>query len=175
MKTQNTLKLILCFCLVAISSYMPAIEDTQTTFKAKYMYSFTKSIEWPAASKQGNFIVGVLGNSPIYGKMAEIAATKKVVNQTIEVKTFANAASITNCHLLFVPSNVDNMQDVLGKLKKSYTLIVTEKPGFVKQGSVINFIVKDNRLAYEVNKVNAEKYDLKVGAQLLTTAAAVIE
>lgn len=175
MKTINTIKLFLCFCLVAVSSYIPAVEDTQATFKAKYMYSFTKNIEWPAASKQGNFVVGVVGNSPIFAKMQEIALTKKVVNQTIEVKTFPNAASVSGCHLLFIPSSVDNVSEVVSKLKKSYTLIVTEKAGLVKQGSVINFIIKDNRLAYEVNKGNAEKYDLKVGAQLLTTAAAVIE
>lgn len=154
---------------------MPAVDDTLTPRKAGYLYNFTKYIDWPASAKQGNFIIGVLGTTPIYGKVLENTKDKKVNNQTIEVKNFATAAQITSCQLLFVPSNFDNLSEIVSKLKKSSTLIVTDKVGMVNKGSIINFIWKDNKLQYEVNKANAEKNDLKVGAQLINTAAAVIE
>lgn len=172
---KSWVKIILCCFLVNLGYSVPGPEDTTSRFKAQYLYSFTKNIEWPSNSKQGNFVVGILGNSPIYAKLADIAATKKVVNQSIEIKTFDSPSSITSCHVLFIPNNYDNIKEVLPKVKNSYTLIVTEKPGFARQGAAINFVLRDNKILYEVNKSNAQKYDLKIGTQLLTTAAEVID
>lgn len=103
-----------------------------------------------------------------------MASTKKVGNQSFEIKTFANAGAITNCHMLIVAPDVATpLSEILSKIKKNSTLLITEKQGFAKQGAAINFVVQNNKPAFELNKTSAEKQDLKVSTNLLSLAIVV--
>ena len=52
-------------------------------------------------------------------------------------------------------------------------LIITEKEGLVEKGAGINFIIKNNRQKFELNKKNVEKYKLKVSSNLEALAFTV--
>jgi hypothetical protein len=66
-----------------------------------------------------------------------------------------------------------SLKDVLPKIKGQSTLLVTEKSGMTKFGAAINFVVQDNKLKFELNKSNAQKYNLAVGSSLLPFAILV--
>lgn len=139
-----------------------------------FVYNFTKYFEWPQSYKDGNFVIGVLGNSSLLSELNTMASTKKVGNQSFEIKPFANAGEITNCHILIVAPNVTTpLSEILSKIKKNSTLLITEKQGFAKQGAAINFVVQNNKPAFELNKTSAEKQDLKVSTNLLSLAILV--
>jgi hypothetical protein len=61
----------------------------------------------------------------------------------------------------------------MSKIRGKSTLIITEKPGLARQGAAINFVVQENKTKFELNKGNAEKYDLKVSSNLLSLAIVV--
>lgn len=85
-------------------------------FKALFMYNFTKYVEWPVASKSGNFVVGVLGNSPISDELKVIAAKQKIGTQTMVVKVCANVADTEGCQMLYIPSSKsDLLADLMAK------------------------------------------------------------
>ena len=103
-----------------------------------------------------------------------MAKTKRVANQTLQIKKFTAAKDVGDCHILYVSKN--NSQDissVLTKVKSNSTLIITEKEGLVDKGAGINFIVKNNRQKFELNKKNVEKYKLKVSSNLEALAFTV--
>ena len=148
--------------------------DTNAKIKAMFVYNFTKYIEWPQSYKQGNFIIGVLGNSPIFAELSNMANAKKAGAQSFEIKNFTSPASISKCHMLIIASDITTgFNDALSKLKDHNTLIITEKAGLTKQGSAINFVVQNNKQAFELNKANAEKYDLKVSSNLMALAIVI--
>lgn len=76
--------------------------DTNAKMKALYVYNFTKYIEWPESYKQGNFVIGLFGETSIKAELDKVAATRKAVNQTIEIKLFLSVSEITDCHMLYV-------------------------------------------------------------------------
>lgn len=148
--------------------------DTNAKFKSSYIINFTKYIEWPGSYKDGTFVIGVIGNTPLLEELNKMATTKKVGLQNIEVKKFSAPSALTKCHVLYVASDMSGaMKDILGKIKGNSTLIVGEKSGMAKQGAAINFVVQDNKLKFELNKSNAEKYNLAVGSSLLPMAILV--
>ena len=103
-----------------------------------------------------------------------MAATKKAGAQPFEIQSFPTIASISKCHLLFVAAdNASNIKEISNKLKAFSTLIVAEKPGCAKQGAAINFVIHDNKQKFELNKANAEKYNLKIGSSLAGLAILV--
>ncbi len=142
--------------------------------KTMFIYGFTKNIEWPLNYKEGNFVIGVIGNSNLSSELNNLASTRRAGNQAIEIKKFQSASSIEKCHMLIVsPDHTSDFQEILNKVKNGSTLLITEKAGLARQGSAINFIVQDNKQAFELNKGNAEKYDLKVSTSLSTLAVNV--
>ena len=159
-----------------LSSWMVFTPDQSEEFGAKvkvsYLYSFTKLIDWPSESKQGNFVVGILGNNTILiNELNKMAIKKTVESQKIEIKSIASSADAAQCQMVYIlPDNSAQLSDVVNKVKSSSTLIITEKQGLAKQGAGINFVVIENKLQYELNKQNIENHKLKVGSLLETMA-----
>jgi hypothetical protein len=52
-------------------------------------------------------------------------------------------------------------------------LIVTDKEGLANQGAAINFIMDGDRIKFEINKKNIEKYSLTVTSSLLALGTVV--
>jgi hypothetical protein len=133
--------------------------DTVNKMRSLYIYNFTKYIDWPAAYKEGSFIIGLVGDSPMFDELVKLSKDKKAVNQTIEIKKFSDPGSITKCHILVIPREAVekiNVNDAITKAKNYSTLVVTEKDGMAKQGAGINFVVVDNKLKFELNKGRVE-------------------
>lgn len=166
--------LIFIFSFFFVSANTVDPKDTNSKMKVTFLYSFTKYIEWPPGYKEGNFVIGVLGNTPLFSELNNMAASKMMGSQKIEIKMFSSTSSISRCHVLFVPQeNQGSFQDVINKVKGQSTLLITEKAGLAKQGAAINFVVADNKQKFELNKSNVEKYDLKVSSSLSKVAIVV--
>ena len=156
------------------SGFKVAGVDTNSKMKAIFIMNFTKLIEWPKAYREGDFVVGVVGESPLYTELIKMAKTKRVANQSLQIKKFKTANDVGDCHILYVSKNKSqDITSVLSKVKSNSTLVITEKEGFVDKGAGINFIVKNNRQKFELNKKNVEKYKLKVSSNLEALAFTV--
>jgi hypothetical protein len=148
--------------------------DTNAKIKAVFIYNFTKYIEWPKTYKEGEFTIGIIGESPLYSELTKMTQTKKVANQSLQVKKFSSADEVSKCHILYLSKDKSGeISSLLKSLKNNSTLIVTEQAGLVDKGAGINFIIKDNRQKFELNKGNVEKYKLKVSSSLEALAFTV--
>ncbi|MCB0403013.1 MAG: YfiR family protein [Flavobacteriales bacterium] len=165
---------ILLSVMILSSGFKMIGVDTNSKMKAIFILNFTKLIEWPEKYREGNFVVGVVGESPLYNELVKMSSTKKVANQSLMVKQFNSPDDITKCHILYLSKDEsDALNAVITKVKSNSTLIITEKQGLVDKGAGINFIVKDNRQKFELNKGNVEKYKLKVSSNLEALAETV--
>lgn len=170
---KTTLILILFFILG--SSFNQRITvDTNAKLKAVFIYNFTKYIEWPKTYQEGYFVLGVVGETPLFSELTKMAQTKKIGTQSILVKKFSEISEIDKCHLLYVTDDKSNNIDViLKKTKSSSTLIVTEQEGLVDKGAGINFVIRENKQKFEMNKRNIEIQKLKVSSNLEALAITV--
>lgn len=134
-----------------------------------FLYNFaSKYIEWPAPYKEGNFIIGILGDTPVLSELNTVTASKKVFNQSIEIKKFNSSAEISKCNMLFVPfDKTDILPEVISKVKGTSTLVITEKDGVLRQGAIINFVSVEGKLKFETNKTEIEKREIRIAADLL--------
>lgn len=168
------LKIAFVFLIGFMSLGIQAADDTPSKIKATFIYNFTKYIEWPASYRQGNFVIGIVGITPLFKDLSNMAATKKAGSQPFEIQSFPNVNAISKCHLLFVAAdNAANIKDISNRMKGYSTLIVAEKPGSAKLGAAINFVIMDNKQRFELNKANAEKFNLKIGSSLAGLAILV--
>ncbi len=171
---KKTLSIFLLLFILSSGFKLDGNIDTNAKIKAVFIYNFTKYIEWPQSYKEGEFTIGIIGETSLYSELIKMTETKKVANQTLEVKKFTSTTDVTKCHILYVSKEKSqSLTDILKKVKNNSTLIVTEESGLVDKGSGINFIIKDNRQKFELNKSNVERYKLKVSSNLEALAFTV--
>lgn len=149
-------------------------QDTHTRLKALFVYQFATLVDWPKEFKQGDFIIGIFGESPLFTEMVAKFSNKTVGTQAIKIKNYMSISEIASCHILFVaPELSDKVGELVKKFKSKSMLIVTEKEGKLKDGAIINFVINNNKQSFEISKTNAAKHKLVVGSKLEQLAAKV--
>jgi hypothetical protein len=153
---MKTIQTLICLVLLTGAAY------AQPALKAMYIYNFCSQTEYPAEYRSGDFVVGVLGSSPVYDELQKIAQSKKVGTQTMVVKSFSSASSVSKCHLLFISEDQSgSLSKVMISIGSANTLIVGEKEGLCKEGASMNFVLRDQKLKFELSSPNMEKRGLK--------------
>jgi len=165
--------------LIAILGLMVFKANSQTDvnkYKSLFTINFMKYIDWPEAAKQGDFVIGVLKNDALADILASQTNGKKFGYQNIVVKKFSSIDEVTDCQILYISQLVNynkNAEIVGAKLKKSNSLIITESNGAVNNGSMINFVVRDEVLKFEISETNAQQYGLAFSSSLTSMTHAI--
>ena len=132
-----------------------------------FIFSFTRYVQWPDAYNEGDFEIVVLGDSPLVDELRSMAQAKKVGDRTIKVTKINSVNEIGKCHILFItPSKSAQIGEILTKVNTKPVLLVTEEPGLGAKGSIINFIIKDGKLNFELNQSAVSRQNLKVSNEL---------
>ena len=167
---------LLLFCLLLSFSFRTfgQSQPTEYQIKAAFLFNFAKFIEWPPAAFPGTnspIIVGVLGKN-VFGKDLETTIGNKTVNNRhFQFKEFDSITEVTNCNILFVSSSEkDNLAGIVDGLHNASILTVSETDEFIKAGGMINFIIQDNKVRFQISDDAAKKAGLKISSKLLTLA-----
>lgn len=163
---MNKKYFILLYLLIALSIGVNAQNEK---FKALFIYNFTKYIEWPTGSSSGEFVIGVLGNSPIVDELKVVAGKGKVGAMSIVVKQYSSLGEIDKCHMLFVaPNSGADLNQIANMAKTKSILTIASKEGSIAKGSCINFKMVENKQLFEISKKNITDSGLVVNSQLLS-------
>lgn len=169
------LLLLLLFCPRARPAEETPLSEYQV--KAALLLNFVRYSDWPAsafADARSPYVVGVVGRDP-FGKDLEKAFDGKTVkSRTFLLKRVSNEQEMRACHLLFVSSSERRRsRDWLEKIVGAPVLTVGESPDFLDQGGMINFLLKDGSVRFDINLEPARIARLKLDANLLTVALSV--
>ncbi|NMM48746.1 YfiR family protein [Marinigracilibium pacificum] len=143
-------------------------EAQNEKIKTAFLYQFSRYIQWPA--QNSSFVYGVYGDGPIYNALANMAKTRSGSSQNFKVVKITNLDDALNCNILFVTDQINDIDAVKQTIGKSPTLVVSEKDGFGKKGSEINFTNKQGKLRFELNTKSAEEKGLMVSGELKNLA-----
>jgi len=136
---------------------------------ANIIYRVTKYVNWPVHKKSGDFIIGIVGDSPLYDELKTFTANKTVGNQKIVIKEFSSSAGNYDCQILFISEEKSRSLKRIAALTERFpVLLMSESGGLAQKGSCINFIIADERLKLEINKKNIQQRNLDVASELLS-------
>ena len=139
--------------------------------KAAYLYRFAGYVTWPDgvfAAPDSPLAIGIWGNDGLADDLAALVQLRTIDNRRIEVRRVREPESLAGLHVLFVghARNARLAEAAAGSQSRA-TLVVTETPGALKQGSAINFVVVDGQIRFELSPEAAEKRGLKLSSRLL--------
>jgi hypothetical protein len=166
----------LVFLLITLQSFsgLSAQQETNYAVHANIIYRFTKYIDWPPERKTGDFIIGVVGETPLFEELKNATAGKNANTQKIVVKNFSVSGISKGCHILFVSADEHKqLKKIIEQTAGMPILIVSEKEKSIGIGACINFMITHDRLKLEINKNNIDKRGLSIATELLQLGTVV--
>lgn len=163
-------------CSLAVAAQ--AQSDTQYQVKAAFLFNFPKFVEWPAdafSSADAALQICVLGQDPFGHDFEQMIEEKTLSGHRIEVTHPEGVPQARACQVLYVAaSEKRQMREILEGLKGASVLTVADTEGFAQMGGIINFVLDNNRVRFEINLKAAERAHLKLSARLLTVAKLIV-
>jgi hypothetical protein len=149
---------------------MAGAQEQEANLKAVFIYNFTRYIDWDTTGAGNDFIIGIIGPSAVTGSLMEIAKKNTVKNKKIIIRQFSKPEDIEYCHILFIPQKLPfPLYSILNRVGKGM-LTISEEPGYAKQGTAFNFVIKDDKLKFEADLKAIYSAGLRAGSQLLKLA-----
>jgi hypothetical protein len=155
-----------------------AQSPTEYQLKAAFLYNFAKFVEWPPDAfpdADAPIIVAVAGTDSFRNTMARAVENKLVHNRKISVTEWKQNEGIQKCQILFIGASTANPGEILQATRGMPVLTVGESKEFARQGGMINFVLLEKKVRFEVNDKAAASAGLKISSKLLMLAQAVWE
>jgi hypothetical protein len=147
-------------------------QGTEYAIKAAFVCKFGSYVEWPPEAFErpdSPLTIAVLGSSLVLDEMTRAAAEHRAGARPIVVQRIGRGGeSLAGVHILFVArSHGAELPEALAAAKDSPVLIVTERDETLPPGSMINFVVEEDRVRFDIDAQVAELRRLKISARLL--------
>jgi len=142
--------------------------DTRAVMKANFLYHFAAGNDWPEDVKRGNFRVAVIGNERMYRELVDKYALKPIGAQPLEIVRVEPGTLPGFFHIVYAEGT--DVRKLAGSIGSRPTLLVTERSGALAEGAAINFVVRNNRILYELDPAAAARRGVLLGSKILSWA-----
>jgi serine phosphatase RsbU (regulator of sigma subunit) len=149
----------------------PQKENSSNEKQALFIYNFFKFVEWPNYDELKSFNVGIIGDEKnlVYDKLVEITKTEKAKKLPINVKRIKSLSNLEDIQLLYFDKSANLKFDkIYAAIGNKHVLVVSK--GYPYGKSMINFVMDEDRVQYELNEAKCEWAGLKA-SKVLTIVA----
>ena len=169
---SRRIALLISVSLGALTFFSSAFAaPSEYDVKATYIARFTEFIDWPTVADNVPFDICVLGAHPIETPLSKLPAIMRVKNRALQVLRIDSIQAATSCAIVFVPSREASRMRALQQLLQGLpVLTVSDTPGFLAKGSLLNFYYEGDHLRFEIHLHAAEEAGLKFSSRLLKIA-----
>ncbi|MFZ2004153.1 MAG: YfiR family protein [Stellaceae bacterium] len=144
----------------------------QAAVMATYLVKFGPFIEWPPSSFPSSstpLTICVVGEL-LSRALDEAASGQRDGDHPIAVRHIATAAVDMPCHILFADGSPQQVAGALSAVKGKPVLTVTDQHDAASQKGIINFVIADNHVRFEIDPTQAVQAGLSMSSQLLSLA-----
>ncbi len=170
--------LLLLACFFARFAHAePELKPTQYEVEAAYLFNFGKFVVWPGTThtSQAPFLICVLGDDPFGPVLDRTIAGETVGGRPVRDKRIARPQDATGCSILYISSSESaRLSNILPAIHEASVLTVSDIPDFVQRGGMIQFVLRDGRVRFEVNLSSTQSNGLSMSSELLKVAVEVV-
>jgi len=180
---------ILCACAAVLpGGVTPACAGdaalSEYAIKAAFLYKFLFFVTWPDSelmeTGKAPLVLGIVGKDPFGDAFAGIENKPCAPsNRVLNIRRFGDARALQNledCQLVFIcTSDRTERQRRLAQLAGRPILTISEHSGFLEEGGMVNLVIQDRKVRWEINQMAIRKAGLRMQAQLLRNAVRVID
>jgi hypothetical protein len=151
----------------------------QERVKAAFLYKFASYVEWPASAfpqPDTPIVIGVVGAGSLSKELEQAAGGRQVGGRAVQVRPLLPETARDNCcHILYIGggAGAQRAKEALAGSSGLPVLTVTDSAEH-QDGSIINFVVVENRVRFDISREAAERNGLQLRSPLLAVARQVL-
>lgn len=143
--------------------------------KAAFLYHFTTYVSWPESVLADDvFTIAVLGSEAVADELAAFLPGHEIQGRPMQVRRVASVADVNGAEVLYIgPRENRRLARHLAAIGSRPLLVVTDDPGGLQGGAMINFRIVDERVRFEISLRSAHEAGLELSSRLLSAAMSV--
>lgn len=163
-------------CTLGLCAHAQGV--TEPAVKAAFLYKFAGYIEWPAApapatsAPDSPFVIGTLAADEVAAELAKILPGRSIAGHAAVVRTVREGEPLKGVRILFVGRSLPHAAAIVRAAQQQGILAVTETG--LEAGAAINFVLAENRVAFEVSLEAAERSGHRISSRMLAVARRVV-
>ena len=141
--------------------------------EATYLLNLSPFVTWPNAAAEfpgGAFILCVVGGDPFGGLLDRVVSDQRVDNHPIVIRRFAAVIGNPDCSVMYVTGPVDEVAADLTAVREMPVLTVTDNATAPAATGIINFLIVDKRVRFDIDNGTAAADGLTISSKLLSLA-----
>jgi hypothetical protein len=151
-----------------------AVMVQERSVKAAFLAKFVAYVDIDSVAPGAPLVIGVVGAGQVGSELARVAA-QCCGGRPIAVKMLGLDQPLAGVHMLFIGgAAAERAPRLLRTASEHGVLTVTDFDEGLREGSVINFRLVDERVRFEVSLAAADKAGVKLSSRLLSVAYRVV-
>lgn len=155
----------------------PTAQGEEHEVKAAFLYRFATYVDWPETAigaPDAAFTFGVLGARSVAEALGQAIEGRQIGERRVAVRELRPGEPLAGVQVLFIGRDEGPGPNLLAAwLRRAPVLVVTESEGALERGSMINFVIVERRVRFEIAQDVAERHGLRLSSRLLAVALKV--
>lgn len=177
-----TRRAVLCAAALAFAVCAPPRGDAQDEevseerIKGAYLFGFASYVYWPAEvlADTGPFRIGVAGAPEVARRLAIEVVDDRFNDRRVDVVELESVDAIDDIDILFVGrGEAERLEAFLDAVEGRPVLTVTDFDDALERGSMVNFVIVNEYLKFEVSQAALRRSPLRLSADMLKIAVNV--
>jgi hypothetical protein len=165
------------FCISCASLMGTCIAQAGTVLeaevKAAYLSKFPAFIEWPRnafPAPTSSFNLCVVGEDPFGDLLQRAIGNQQIGDRPVEILHPTAPSQFSHCHLMYVAGDETFVSVALSTVRSFPVLTITDSAEDKSAKGIINFVVRDNHVRFEIDRFAAARNALEISSKLLNIA-----
>jgi len=146
--------------------------------KAAFLYKFAGYVEWPAnafPAKDSPVTIGVYGDDALAHELSQLVEGRTSGGRRVTIVRIKSVDPLPDVRVLFVArSETEKLSDIAEAAHGRPVLIVAEDEYAIGNGAMINFVLANGRVRFDVDLLAVSHGSIALSSRLLAVAQQVL-
>jgi hypothetical protein len=142
--------------------------------KAAYLYKFVPFIEWPPATfaaADSPINICISGKDPFGQFIDRQAAGQRIEGHSVVVRHIPAVSANSGCQVAYIGGSAEqSVSQAMAVLRAQPVLTISDSAADPAERGIINLVVDDNRVRFEIDARAADQSHLSISSKLLELA-----
>jgi hypothetical protein len=164
---------VLCMAVLPGATVAAEAESMEYAVKAAFLSKFGLYVQWPDrvfSSPSSAVNLCIIGEDPFGATLDEAVSGQRIGGRAIVIRRLKTVGRESGCHILYIGGTETHPpSQIIAAVRGGSVLTVTDtrEPGVM---GIVNFVIKDNRVRFEIDDEAAAQNGLAISSKLLSLA-----
>ena len=149
--------------------------DSENAVKAAYLCRLGSFVDWPqSVLNDEQFTIAVMDDDGVGAELEHLLPHQKIKNRRIQLRRVTSVREVADAQILYVgPSHRVGLSQIVASTTGRPVLLVTSQEAALDAGSMVNFVMVEHRVRFEISMDASARSNLTIGSELLSVAVRV--